>query len=466
MNRISTWLGEPVLNKQDKDSPSMTQLKKLVEIHTLAEMLPYDSYDSTTGLYNNQRSVGFMLLLSPLTGADATIADTFNSLITEKIPAGSFVQLSTWASPKIAPKLDPWVKARGESPLFKKIAGARAAHFKQGAFTSLTGALPFLARNFYCLCTISQPLASNREAQCHSLTQLREEMISSLKNHGLLVQDLSIHGFLSLLSDLLYPSHTTVPTAKRWQPDLTLSDHFINREGHHRVNKNYLNVDNAGEAHQIRCLSVDEYPNEWALVGMSSLIGDMFNSWQQYPCPFLLSLNFHILDSRHSLRANLKSDRTARLANSKLGKWVPLLRETYQDWEYTKGRLAKRDCLVESLFQVVLFTTPEAGVSAENSAKGLFRAKGWRLNNDTYLQLPSFLSALPMTWAEGLYQDLKRWRRLKTLPSHSAVQLLPVFGESMGMANPGLLLLGRRGQLFFWDNHDEVNENYNVVCFR
>jgi len=106
INRLATFLGDPVLTKQDNDSPSITQLKKLVEIHTLAQMLPYDSYDSTTGLYTNQRSVGFMLLLSPLNGADSTIADTFNSLITEKIPAGSFVQLSTWASPKIAPKLD------------------------------------------------------------------------------------------------------------------------------------------------------------------------------------------------------------------------------------------------------------------------------------------------------------------------------------------------------------------------
>ncbi len=31
-----------------------------------------------------------------------------------------------------------------------------------------------------------------------------------------------------------------------------------------------------------------------------------------------------------------------------------------------------------------------------------------------------------------------------------------------GISKPGLLLLGRRGQLFFWDNYDGNNENYNV----
>jgi len=462
-NRVSAWLGDPAFaSPSSNDSPTISQLKKLVEIHTLAEMLPYDSFDSHTGLYINQHSIGFMLLLSPLTGADASIADTFNSLITEKIPAGSFMQFCTWGSPKIAPKLDRWIAARGDDPLFKKIAEQRAQHFKRGAFTSLTGKLPYLARTFYCALCLSQSLDNNIEAQQHSLTQLREECIGSLKNHGLSVQNLPVSGFLSLVSDLLYPASNTEPSSKTWQPQQTLSDHLINRQAHHRVHKNYLGLDNNGEQTHIRCLSIDEYPNEWILHGMGSLIGDMFNNWQQYPCPFLLSLNLHIQDQGHSMRANIKSDRTARLANSKLGKWLPLLRETYQDWEYSKQRLAQRDCLVESLFQVVLFTKPDDSLAAENSVKGLFRAKGWRLANDTYLQLPAFLSTLPMTWAEGLYQDLKRWRRLKTLPSLSACQLLPLFGETMGMSSPGLLLLGRRGQLFFWDNYDAGNENYNV----
>lgn len=69
-----------------------------------------------------------------------------------------------------------------------------------------------------------------------------------------------------------------------------------------------------------------------------------------------------------------------------------------------------------------------------------------------------------MSWAEGAIFDQVLFSKAKTTLSTEPTKLLPIQGEWHGNSNPNMLLVGRRGQVFFWDPFSNVNRggNFNI----
>lgn len=113
-------------------------------------------------------------------------------------------------------------------------------------------------------------------------------------------------------------------------------------------------------------------------------------------------------------------------------------------------------------FQVGLLSPPEQIDREQQTLFNLYRSQRWELVLDKYLQLPSFLSCLPMTWGEGSVEDSRRFQTTKTTLSHEPSNLMPIQGEWQGTKSPGMMLVGRRGQLFYWSPFDNNEGNYNT----
>jgi hypothetical protein len=54
--------------------------------------------------------------------------------------------------------------------------------------------------------------------------------------------------------------------------------------------------------------------------------------------------------------------------------------------------------------------------------KSVYRAAGWDLLDDRYLQVMGLLCAMPMTMANGLSRDLERMKRMRTHAHHHGGQ--------------------------------------------
>ncbi|PKP97254.1 MAG: type-IV secretion system protein TraC, partial [Alphaproteobacteria bacterium HGW-Alphaproteobacteria-13] len=92
-------------------------------------------------------------------------------------------------------------------------------------------------------------------------------------------------------------------------------------------------------------------------------------------------------------------------------------------------------------------------------------ACGWDLIDERYLQVMGLLAAMPLSLPNGLSADLKRMKRFKTMLTTTAASIAPLQGEHTGGHIPHVLLIGRRGQPFFWSPFQNAAGNHNVAVF-
>src|SRR3546814_14260967 len=72
---------------------------------------------------------------------------------------------------------------------------------------------------------------------------------------------------------------------------------------------------------------------------------------------------------------------------------------------------------------------------------------------------------MPLTMANGLARDFERLKRFRTMLTTTVANIAPLQGEYNGGLIPHMLLLGRRGQPFFWSPFENTAGNHNVAVF-
>jgi conjugal transfer ATP-binding protein TraC len=146
-----------------------------------------------------------------------------------------------------------------------------------------------------------------------------------------------------------------------------------------------------------------------------------------------------------------------------MAKLLPDIPKKKRDWDAAADALDAGTKLVSLYHELALFAPADRATQAEESAKAIWRSRGFELNNDVYLQRQSLQASLPMQLSESFHRDLKRLRRVTTKTAANAVHLAPLLAEWKGTATPVLLFGGRRGQLMTLDLFDNDQGNYNAA---
>lgn len=459
-HKLASWLGEPFDVGTHVESPTLAKINEFLQTYALTTLLPYEAYDDESGLYYNRASIGFVLEASPLSGATEETITILNGLIADSLPTGATLQVLLWSSPKIGNPLEAWRAERiHHGPMFEMLANQRVRYLEKGAFCSLIKNDAFLVRNFRLLFSVVMPANVNVKEE---LITFRDQLLSTCKSASINSQALSIDGFLSVLRDLINPNSEAQESAAIWNQHMSIAGQVVNPETNLQVtNEALIFNENEGD---VRTFTVKDFPKHWAAWGMGDLIGDTYRDTLRIPCPFLINFIIHCPDrEKAAQKAAIKGVRADQRANSPLARFIPSVGKVARDWKFANARLEEGDRLVECFYQVVLFAPMGQGNRCETVLKNLYNAKGWKLRKPKYLQLQSWLAMLPMIMGEGLLDDLRRFGRLTTLPSFTATNLLPLQAEWKGMPTPRMLLVGRRGQMLWWDPFDNEEGNYNVA---
>ena len=434
------------------------------DMANLRAWLPYRSFDDDNHILINKASRGFLLEVAPITGATEQTCEILASLFTDLLPEGTDIQFLLIGSHHIGAQLQRFVQARqGGEAIFQWLAQKRATWLSQGTLKPLFPNQNLILRNFQLILSVSLP-EKHPDCTHHKLAQIRSRILTTLNSIQLQASPLPIDAFINLITQLTSPCSKITDNPCYWDSLNELANQMTNPAYEWLCYPDHLSCSNGSrEAWDIICLQAGQYPKHWAQWQMADSIGHLFNSALQIPCPFLISFNIHINPRQGVERLALKAIDKEKDMRSTKAKLMPHLYREYQDHEFLRTRLSEGDRAVDSLYQIILYCPQGQSVDAERAVNDLYRSLGWKLTKTRYLQWVSWLSTLPMTFSEGLYDDFKRLKLLRTITGFNAANLAPIQGEFKGTSTPRMLFAGRRGQIASFDVFDQQEGNFNIA---
>lgn len=468
--------------------------------HQFAGWLPYAAYLAQDALFVNRHGSGFLLELMPQSGADERMVEVLLSLYAP-LPAGASAQFSLFASPHVRDQLRRYANMRMEDAdqllsaaqwgrparnqnLFRSLARQRVAHLLRGSQTSLISGFHFCVRDFRLMLSVTVPWDVNNAGRCEELISIRDSMVSTLRSASMANRVCDADDLINWCSLFTNPDRlrNTDQPALTYDDGRELRDQIVDFDTVQDVTPSGIRLwkagssysDSAAGTHELpsadaeleaRFYSIKSFPRRYSLWQMGALIGDLMQPALQYSSPFLLTMGVHMLDP-NSMRSAVTANhvRATQNAGSKMATVMPDVAKKREDWAAAAEAIDAGGRLVSLYHQLALFTTPRDAVRGEQTAKAIWRARGFELNADVYMQRQALLASLPMTLSEPFYADMKKVRRVTRKTLANAVHLAPLVAEWRGTRTPTIVLAGRRGQIITLDLYDNPgNMNGAVV---
>ena len=449
---------------------------------SLSQWLPYRAYLEDHQIFVNRDALGFCLEVRPQSGADEDMARVLTALYAAS-PAGTGIQFHLLASPdirgtlgryadlrlpdEVVPELDELGRPGRHSNIHRTMARRRVGHYLAGARQSLLPNQSYLFRNFRLVASVSLPGSPENLSRIEELLLLRDGHRATLHAAGFPSRPWTAGELINWVSALVDPHRQGgegLPLT--YDPGRELRDQVIDRSTRLYIRPTGIELSNPAQAEssELRLLSVRSFPPRFALWNMGTLIGDLYQATLQYPCPFMITLGVHVLDPEATRNwAYLKAARATTNATSYMARFLPDMQERKADWDIVLKAMDDGQQLVDLHHQVALFAPMRDMARAEQSARSIFRARGFELSRDTMMMTQGLIGSLPMTMSPAFHADLGRMKRVSTKTSANAVHLAPLVAEWQGTVTPVLVLGGRRGQVMQIDVYDNPAGNYNVA---
>lgn len=480
-NILNKTLGGESLSQKNNSQKS--------DFSMIHDLLPYRSFDEIKQVFVNDNSVGFILEATPLIGANDEVIDTLSGMFNDAIPEGCTIQFINFASPKVGPIFDMWKKSRDiQGGIYQKLAEKRVNHFKKANHQSLFNSSSFTLKNFRLIISVSLSVkkgavgdiisrASNLVIKkgdevginetINQISSFKEKFKTTLKTAGIISSEMNPENLINFLDEIL--NFDVLPHKKnlsydKFQP---INKQIINPENHLNVDKDQITIfaDDELKKTHLRCFSVRNFPNQWAQWQCRDLIGDYFQDLRRMEYPFITSFSVTLPHNEDILKSKAvaKNFNATRLQNSQLASFMPAMKTTAAEWRFVTEKISAGQRILKTIYQVVVFAPSDKIEEAEQTARSIYKGVGWDLVRDKYINIQSFLAVLPFTQSEGIFDDLEKLNRTRTMVSWTCANLAPLQAEWKGMHDPCMMLYGRRGQPLFWNPFKNTEGNYNVA---
>ncbi|MFQ5729268.1 MAG: type IV secretion system protein TraC [Waddliaceae bacterium] len=396
-----------------------------------------------------------LLRRCPSKGADYATEKEVIGIFEEILEEGASIQSLFLADHRISRFLFCW---EGGVPcnnsLLDQLSQKRGLHYRNREKVQ-----PRMFRFFF-----SYSIPSNSGTIEQDIVLLTKKKKSVLKTLGMMtyVFPWTPKELLETIGGLINFDLSPDLVSRRWNPLETIAQQFPNG-GRIRIKEDRLEWKTETET-SFKSFRIGEFPDQWALNAMSLLIGDPFRESYRVSDPFYIHFGVHCpKQSKEESSFWRKSQLIENQGKSgTLIRLIPELENELSECHCIRRDLKKGARFVWTQMSAGIWSKEERFEQACQSLKSLFRINQFQAIENTSIHLPQFLSILPMAWSEYV-QDLKDLGVLRTTLSTECSNLVPIHGEWMGTETPGMLLMGRRGQLLNWNPFDNKSGNFNVV---
>ena len=457
-----------------------------------ASWLPYAAFLREERIFVNRDGMGFLLEVTPQSGADERMTEVLVSLYAS-CPPETGLQFHLFASPHVRHRLRAYTNLRIEDDdqaerartegapvpnlnLFRRLARQRVTHLLHGTQHSMTTGFHYTLRDFRLMLSVALPGEAEDMSRRETLLSLRDSMRATLRSALLPSKVCDAADLINWCALFTNPDRI----AHSDEPDLNYDDdRWLHYDDGREIRDQIVDFDTVQDATangltlwketipqvlEARFYSVKSFPERFALWQMGSLIGDLMQPSLQYTAPFLITLGVHVLDPS-TIKSTVTANhlRATQNAKSKMADVMPDVRKKLDDWAAAAEAIDTGGSLVSLYMQLATFTTPQRAGAAHEAANAIWRARGFQLNADAYLHRQALLASLPMTLTPRFHRDLTKMRRVTRKTMANAIHMAPLIAEWRGTPTPALVFGGRRGQLMTLDLYDNDLGNYNFA---
>ena len=357
------YLGKARQNLTIQSSTINAKTPNRIIIDRFGSLLPF-GYEVEKGIFtitapesDETEALGYVLEISPQTGASEELAKHLESLLSSDMPAGSGIQVSLFASPDIDWATQAYYFSRtpacvlpssyhDQAQTLQALAQERIRYLKKGTH----GADSFRLRHFRAWVSVTVPTHSHfREdlfVQISKVKKLRDRHITALKTFHLYESIWGADCLKKTLQQLTNPQHyfleennkealLSAQTFSASNPHDPLAHQLVLRDTHIRIDDEGIEFSQFRNAQprKIRAigLSVQGYPSDYALPLVKTWLG---SEKENIPCPFLLTSAIHFPDyEKTKTHANLMAARSKQIAASEVAQFLPSLKKRAHDYD-------------------------------------------------------------------------------------------------------------------------------------
>ncbi|WP_336794859.1 type IV secretion system protein TraC [Pantoea anthophila] len=462
------------------------RLQESFSYPSLTSLLPWREFDEKSELFINSRSVGFIMEVAPLAGANQQVVQALDDLLRKKLPRKTPVTVLMVASKCVGDMLenglsrDMW---KGDmAPCLNAIT---KAFWERSALKGLANEreYPLYLRNYRVFLVYAHPGTGGIRSM-DAVAQVRETLRVSMLAAHMDTRRVGPTEFLSVIREQLnYRPGQVSAGSEHWNPEQELHRQCVDTSTEMEVHPDHLKLttarqhgdravsdssDSAVVSTRIVNMQLTKVPKQFALWQAADNLQNMRFPDLGIPCPFLLSWTICVEDQVSSQNEAFRKEQDmGKKANSSYGKMFPNTQRTYEEWRDLRMGLASNEIAMCSFNLNLTLFTPDSDSEqqrCELSAINVFRKNDLEMSAPRYQQLRNWLTSLPFVMQEGLWDDMKQMNATLRCKSFNAVNLMPVVAERQ-MAASGSPLPTYRNALAFFDMFSESNgaTNFNIA---
>ncbi len=453
------------------------KIKKEVEISTgsarsLSEYLIYKYYDESSSVfYTDDGVAGFLMELDPIVGSKEALEKNLELFFNNEMPADSWMQFLLVASSDIGSITEKWKQARvSTNPLLKKLEQGREKflHRLSRDFKNSSGRI---TRDYKLYLVFNQNCGGS-SSKLNELKIFMQNLKQKLDSINLAPKLLEAEDLIVLVREIvelnldIRNNDRVRPNSRprRYNKNIIISDQILTPGVSNVILED--RIEHKSSKLASKCYFVTDLPKEFSLDEMIGLLGDGVRDNLAIPARFILSYTVaNNLNKATQTALVEKGERVIASSEQWFSRNNRDIKREAAEWKDINDRAKNGEKFLTEYFQVMMTAPSDFIDEAEQSLFSLYNILDWRIDVNRHFQFPALLSILPMH-CSYLWKSLSNFKLTKISLSSEVIAKLPIHAEWKGVPEPGMLLSGRRGQLFNWNPFYRISSgNYNVCVF-
>lgn len=437
---------------------------KSSQYNSFAEFLSYKYFDEENKVFISDNGINSVLLkLTPLVGVSESSTKFLENFLANDLPSGGYLTFTLVASSNIQNSIDYWkaIKKSGHK-LIKKITSARE-NFLNNKSVNFAPEEKIIPRNYKLYLSYSQKIMDTYEADKFKI--FVQNLIQKLRNLSLYPKVANCSDLIEIVSDILEMNLEKKPVKRPiYDPNTLISEQITSPLHMHDIKEDRIEHKESNLTSKL--YFIKSFPKEFSLEYMIKLLGDDSAFANSISGRFILS--YSIANNINPAESSSIIQKGNRIIDAS-EQWYSrnnrnMMREA-SEWRDVNDKVKNGESFLTEFFQIMLTCDSKYIDEAEQNLFSLYHSLDWNISVNKYFTLPVFLSILPMQ-AHLFWRQLRFFMLSKVALSSEIAAKLPIHAEWKGVPKPGMLLVGRRGQLFHWNPFYRLSSgNYNICVF-